>query len=119
RRLGHVSAYLSGYFEQAGDDPIQAIENGQRALTIASAIGDFSLQIQANHFLGSAHYKLGDYNRAINHFTRNVDSLVGDQIYERFGLAFVASVGSRYQLVQLLSDRAEPVNGMRHSRSRN
>jgi tetratricopeptide (TPR) repeat protein len=107
RRLGQISAYLSGYFGQAGDDPIQAIENGQRALTIASAIGDFSLQIQANHFLGSAHHKLGDYDRAINHFTRNVDSLVGDQIYERFGLAFVASVGSRYQLVQLFSDRGE------------
>ena len=34
-------------------------------------------------------------------------SLVGDQIYERFGLAFLASVGSRYQLVLLLSDRGE------------
>jgi class 3 adenylate cyclase/tetratricopeptide (TPR) repeat protein len=109
RRLGQVSAYLSGYFGQAGDDPIQvqAIENGQRALTIASAIGDFSLQIQANHFLGAAHHKLGDYNRAIDHFTRNVDSLIGDQIYERFGLSFFASVGSRYQLVLLFSDLGE------------
>ena len=26
RRLGQISAYLSGYFMQAGDDPIQAIE---------------------------------------------------------------------------------------------
>ena len=36
-RLGQVSAYLSGYFIQAGDEPIQAIENGQRALAIAGA----------------------------------------------------------------------------------
>jgi class 3 adenylate cyclase/tetratricopeptide (TPR) repeat protein len=114
RRLGQVSAYLSSYFDQSGDDPIQAIENGQRALTIASAIGDFSLQIQANHFLGSAHHKLGDYDRAINHFTRNVDSLVGDQIYERFGLSFFASVGSRNQLVQLLSDRGEFTEAVIH-----
>jgi len=107
RRLGQISAYLSGYFVQAGDDPVQAIEKGQRALTIGLAIGEFSLQIQANHFLGSAHYRLGEYNRAINHFTRNVDSLVGEQIYERFGLVFLASVGSRYQLVLLHSDRGE------------
>ena len=107
QRLGQISAYLSGYFIQAGDDPIQAIENGQRALAIASATGDFGLQIQANHFLGAAHRMIGDYDRAINHFRRNVESLVGDQIYERFGLVFLASVGSRYQLVLLLSDRGE------------
>ena len=35
-------------------------------------------------------------------FRRNVKSLVGDQIYERFGLAFLPSVGTRYQLVLLL-----------------
>ena len=107
RRLGQVSAYLSGYFEQAGDDPLQGIQTGQRALTIASAIGDFSLKIQANHFLGAAYHRRGDYVRAAEHFKENVDSLVGDQIYQRFGLVFLASVGSRYQLVLLLSDRGE------------
>ena len=107
QRFGQISAYMSGYFIQAGDDPIQAIENGQRALAIAGATGDFGLQIQANHFLGAAHRMIGDYDRAINHFRRNIESLVGDQIYKRFGLVFLASVGSRYQLVLLLSDRGE------------
>ena len=107
RRLGQVSAYLSGYFIQAGDDPIQAIENGQRALSISSAIGDFSLQVQANHFLGTAYYTADDHDRAFNHFIRNVESLVGDQIYDRFGLAVLPSVGSRYQLVFLLAQRGE------------
>ena len=106
-RLGQVSAYLSGYFVQAGDDALQAIETGQRALAIASAIDDFSLRIQANHFLGSAYYRRGEYDQAIEHFRGNVDALVGDQIYERFGLVFLASVGSRYQLVLLFSDRGE------------
>ena len=55
----------------------------------------------------SAYFKRGDYDRAISHFRGNVDSLVGDQIYERFGLVFLASVGSRYQLVLLHSDRGE------------
>jgi len=98
---------MSGYFIQEGNDPIRAIEQGQRALEIASAIGDFSLQIQANHFLGGANRLVGDFDRAIYHFKKNVDSLVGDQIYDRFGLAFLASVGSRSQLVLLLSDRGE------------
>jgi class 3 adenylate cyclase/tetratricopeptide (TPR) repeat protein len=113
-RLGQVSAYLSGYFIQAGDDPIQAIEKGERALGIASSIGDFGLQVQANHFLGSAHNMIGDYDRAISHFRRNVESLVGDQIYERFGLVFLASVGSRYQLVLLLSDLGEFIEATIH-----
>jgi class 3 adenylate cyclase/tetratricopeptide (TPR) repeat protein len=107
RRLGQVSAYLSGYFFQAGNDPIRAIEQGQRALGIASAIGDFSLQIQANHFLGGANRLVGDFDRAIYHFKKNVDALVDDQIYDRFGLAFLASVGSRHQLALLLAERGE------------
>jgi class 3 adenylate cyclase/tetratricopeptide (TPR) repeat protein len=106
-RLGQISAYLAGYFVQAGDDPIQAMEKGERAFAIASAIGNFSLQIQANHFLGAAHRSIGDFDRAIYHFKKNVDALVGDQIYERFGLAFVASVGSLSHLTWGLSEVGE------------
>jgi class 3 adenylate cyclase len=106
-RLGQVSAYLSGYFVQAGDDPTQAIEKAELAFMIASSIGDFNLQIQANHFLGTSHRMIGDYDRAIYHFKKNVDSLVGDQIYDRFGLAFLASVGSHFQFAEILSDRGE------------
>jgi tetratricopeptide (TPR) repeat protein len=107
RRLGQISAYLAGYFVQAGDDPIQAIEKGERALAIASAIGNFSLQVQANHFLGSAHRSIGDFDLAIYHFKKNVDALGGDKIYERFGLAFVASAGSLCQLTWGLAEVGE------------
>ena len=107
RRLGQISAYLSGYFVQAGEDPTQAIEKAELAFTIASSIGDFNLQVQANHFLGTSHRTIGDYDRAIYHFKKNIDSLVGDQIYDRFGLAFIASVGSHFQLVEILSERGE------------
>jgi tetratricopeptide (TPR) repeat protein len=106
-RLGQISAYLSGYFVQAGADPIQAIQNGERALSISAAIGDFRLQVQANHFLGTVYHTVDEYDRAVNHFTHNVESLVGDQIYEFFGLAFLPSVGCRYQLVFLLAERGE------------
>jgi tetratricopeptide (TPR) repeat protein len=107
RRLGQISAYLSGYFVQAGDDSTQAIENGKRALAIASAIDDFGLQVQANHFLASSYHAVEDYDRAFSHFRKNIESLSGDQIYDRFGLAFLPSVGARYQLVLLLAERGE------------
>jgi tetratricopeptide (TPR) repeat protein len=107
QRLGQVSAYLSGYFIQAGNDPTRAIEKAQRALEISSSSGNFALQVQANHFLASAYHYLGDYDRALKQFRRNLNTLVGDLIYERFGLAFLPSVGTRYQLVLLLSDRGD------------
>ena len=107
RRLGQISAYLSGYFVQMGEDPTQAIEKAELAFMIASSIGDFNLQVQANHFLGTSHRTIGDYDRAIYHFKKNIDSLVGDQIYDRFGLAFIASVGSHFQLVEILAERGE------------
>ncbi len=107
RRLGQISAYLSGYFVQAGNDPIQAIQKGERAFAIASAIGDFGLQVQANHFLASSYHGVDDYDRAFNHFRKNVESLSGNQLYDRFGLAFLPSVGARYQLVLLLAERGE------------
>ena len=95
RRLGQVSAYLSGYFVQAKGVKIQfrRIDNGQRALSISSTLGDFSLQVQANHFLGSAYMQPRLLIGRLTISARNVESLVGDQIYDRFGLAFLASVG--------------------------
>jgi tetratricopeptide (TPR) repeat protein len=114
RRLGQTSAYLSGYFTQAGDDPTQAIEKGQRALEISFSTGDFGLQIQANHFLATAYHTVGDYDRALKYFRRNVESLAGDQLYQRFGLAFFPSVGARYQLVILLAERGEFIEAAGH-----
>jgi tetratricopeptide (TPR) repeat protein len=107
RRLAQILCYMSGYFIQAENDSARAIEASRQALAIATNIGDFTLQIQVNHYIGSANFNLGNYNEAKSFLIRNVDSLVGDQIYERFGLAFLASVGALYQLALLLSERGE------------
>ena len=45
-RLGWVSAYLTPYFSNLGDQA-HAMETGQRALTIAHASGDFALEMMA------------------------------------------------------------------------
>ena len=107
RRLAQILCYMSGYFIQAENDPARAVEVSQRAFMIVNTIDDFALQIQVNHYFGSANFGLGNYNEAMSFLTKNVESLVGDQIYKRFGLAFLASVGALYQLALLLSERGQ------------
>jgi class 3 adenylate cyclase/tetratricopeptide (TPR) repeat protein len=104
RRLGWISVYMSNYFWWMGDQE-QAIESGQRALTINESLGDFTLQVQTNFRLGQSFFALGDYCQAIAFLTRNVELLEGDLIYERFGLAGLASVLSRYSLACTLAEQ--------------
>src|SRR5262249_34459067 len=86
RRLGQVGNFMTTAFHVLGDLN-RALTSGQRALSIAEALGDFFLQVRANFVLGAVHYSLGDYRRAINYLERKVESLVRELLYERFGLA--------------------------------
>jgi tetratricopeptide (TPR) repeat protein len=76
RRLGWVSAYLSPYFSNTGDQD-QAIETGQRALAIATASGDFALEMMATFFLGLPSLALGHYEQQVQFHRRNVEALQG------------------------------------------
>jgi len=104
RRLGWISVYMSNYSWWMGDQE-HAIESGQRALAINESLGDFTLQVQTNFRLGQAFFALGDYRQAIRFLTRNVDLLTGDLLHERFGLAGLASVLSRYSLACALAEQ--------------
>ncbi len=110
RRLGWISAYMATYFAMSGD-PDRAAESGQRALAIAKALGEFPLEIAANFRLGLA-YLTCDYRRASEFFRRNVESLQGELIRERFGEAGPASVLSRMWLVVLLAEQGEFAEGI-------
>jgi class 3 adenylate cyclase/tetratricopeptide (TPR) repeat protein len=101
RRLGRAFAYLAEYYRMTGDS-IHAVESGERAL--ATSLGDFPLQVMANIFLGTAYHALGDYRRAADCFRRNVASLTGELIHERFGMTGLPSVMSRTWLVWCLAD---------------
>jgi predicted ATPase/class 3 adenylate cyclase len=95
QRLGWVSVYMAPYFLRATDSPDQAAEFGRRALAIAATVGDFGLQVVANFYTGLAYcFALGDYRQAIELFRRNVESLKGDLIHERFGQPYLLSVAS-------------------------
>jgi class 3 adenylate cyclase/tetratricopeptide (TPR) repeat protein len=97
-RLGWVFAYMTSAFWWRGDHH-QAIEMGQRALSIAAEVGDISLHFATHLFLGLVSYALGDYRRAIEFLTPVVEALQGDLIHERFGQPAVPSVLARTWLV--------------------
>src|SRR4030095_5339142 len=56
-RLGRVSSYMCHYFREMGDHD-GAVEAGQHVLTIAETLGDFALQVMAQHYLGVAYHVL-------------------------------------------------------------
>jgi tetratricopeptide (TPR) repeat protein len=73
----------------------RAIDSGRRALASATVLGDFTLQLETDCYLGQAFYLLGSYHQAMEHLGRGVASLEGGVRHERFGLPSLPSVFSR------------------------
>jgi tetratricopeptide (TPR) repeat protein len=104
-RLGRVSAFLTHSLFNLGAD--RAVESGQRALAIGSALGEVGLQVSARYYLGMAYHQLADYERAIESFSTNVHVLEGQLSGERFGMPSRPSVISRARLIISLADVGE------------
>jgi tetratricopeptide (TPR) repeat protein len=102
-RLGWVAVYLLAHFAQACD-PDRALAAGRRALAIATALGDMSLTVGAQHYLGGVYRSLGDYRRAVVCYQTNVACLRGALRQELLGLPGLASVFSRSHLVVSLAE---------------
>jgi DNA-binding NtrC family response regulator/tetratricopeptide (TPR) repeat protein len=111
RRMGRVAAYLTDYFRLTGVHEA-ARESGRRALALADALGDFPLQVAANTYLGQVHFELGRYREGTEFLRRNVERLVGDLTFERFGLPFLSSVHSRVWLVLCLTELGDFTEGI-------
>jgi class 3 adenylate cyclase/tetratricopeptide (TPR) repeat protein len=103
QRLGRVFIYMVEYFRQLNNLD-QAVESGQRALALATTLGDVDLQVMANFCVGSLSYDLGDYRRAVDCLGWNVVSLEGDRRRERFGMTGLPSVLSRAYLSWALAE---------------
>ena len=92
RRLGHLAGYLSVCLRHQGHVD-EALASAQRALAIATALGDVGLQVAANSFLGELYlWVLNDYRQAAEAYRRNVELLHGALLRERFGTTNVQSV---------------------------
>jgi class 3 adenylate cyclase/tetratricopeptide (TPR) repeat protein len=111
RRLGRTYVYVTSYFREVGDYK-GAIEYGQRALAIATSLGDLALQVPANHFLGQVWVDRGDYRQGSAFFRRNLESLVGELRHERLGLPYIPSVHTRTWLMRCLAELGEFAEGI-------
>jgi tetratricopeptide (TPR) repeat protein len=93
-RLGRVYAEMSTTCWVAGDFD-RAIDYGQRALALAATLGHVGLQARVHLILGRTYYDAGDYARAVESLERNVATLQGELLSERFGSNNSVAVDSR------------------------
>ena len=84
RRLGQVSVSLSLHFYLMGAYD-RAIVTAQRALALAAASGDVTLQLLANLHLGIAYQTQGDYRRSIDCLAQTMTALDSVEPHERAG----------------------------------
>ena len=107
-RLGRVSAYLTTYFYATGDQE-RAAASGQRALAIATALGNVPLQVELNFRLGQVNHQIGEYRVAMNFLSRNVENveLLQSEFTHKLGLPYSPSVFSRAYLISCLAERGE------------
>jgi class 3 adenylate cyclase/tetratricopeptide (TPR) repeat protein len=91
RRLAAAQAYLtSAYWNEGQWD--RAFASGERALAVAEAIGDITIQVQTSYRLGQTYYSLGSYRAAVGMLSRAVECLGPMTEGERFGLLGSAEV---------------------------
>jgi tetratricopeptide (TPR) repeat protein len=111
RRLGHVLSNMTQYFCITGNLP-RGIETGHRAIIIARAHDDLPLRITTMFHLGLGYYGLGDYIRASTLFSEHLETLSGDLVRERFGMAGFPSVFCRAYLALCRADMGAFVDAL-------
>ena len=105
-RLARVSVATSHHFLVTGDAE-EAHRFGKRAFEISETVGDRSLQVVANLYLGAACLALGEFHSAEEHFERTLRLVEGDLVRERFGLHGLPSAIVRSYLAWGLAERGD------------
>jgi tetratricopeptide (TPR) repeat protein len=111
RRLGQVLASMIGCWWLMGA-PDHAVEYGERARSIAAALGDVELQMRSTLSLGQAYVTMGHYRRAADFLRTTLESPQGDLRYQRYGGAVIPAVNSRAWLAWSLAELGEFEAGM-------
>ena len=106
RRLGSALAYQAGLQSFLGE-PARAIEAGERACTIAEAVGDLGLRVVANYYLGQALWWSGDPRRAAEPLRAVIALVKSAPLGERFGLTGLPPVVARWHLAAVLAELGE------------
>ena len=77
-----------------------------------TTLGHVGLQARAHLNLGRAYYDTGDYPRAVESLGRNVATLQGDLLYERFGSNGIVAATSRAWLSYCHAERGAFTEGL-------
>src|SRR5262249_25207570 len=93
-RLARVLAYTGRCFWWMGL-PSRSVQAGERALAMAIAISDVTLEVVANYHLGLACFLAGDFARTIKVYRRIEVILNGPLQNERFGMPAMPLVIAR------------------------
>ncbi len=110
-RLGRVYADMSDMCWLV-DELAPALDYGQRALALAVTLGHVGLQARVQMVLGRVYYDVGDYARAIESLERNVATLQGELLSERFGTNGSVAVASRAHLSLCHAERGAFTEGL-------
>jgi len=110
-RLGWVSCYLIHYYGASGD-PESAVQHGNRAISIAEALGDFPLLVASRLFAAAAHAGLGDYAGARRAAVKNIDAIPRELEREHFRIAGPVAGWTRNTLVLCLADQGDFAEGL-------
>jgi class 3 adenylate cyclase/tetratricopeptide (TPR) repeat protein len=105
RRLGWVSAYMSGHHVHTGGHVTEVRTFAQTVEAIAERLGDVPLQIAGQYYLAAAAHLSGDH-RGTEHLCRIlIQSLGGQGTRERFSFVTSPAVWSRARLARALAER--------------
>jgi class 3 adenylate cyclase/tetratricopeptide (TPR) repeat protein len=116
RRLGWVSAYMSGHHLHSGGHVREVRAFAHTVEAIAERLDDAALQIAARYYVAHASHLAGDSRRAEDVCRRLMRSLRDQPTRERFGLAVFPAVMSRGHLARILAERGVFDEGDSHGR---
>jgi len=72
-RLGRILADICARLRNVAGEHRQAIEVGERAMTIAADTGDRELEFEARYRTGQAYFAIGDFGKALELLSRCVE----------------------------------------------
>src|SRR5499425_2524801 len=72
-RLGRILADICARLRNVAGEHLQAIEVGERAMTIAADTGDRELEFEARYRTGQAYFAIGDFRKALELLSRCVE----------------------------------------------
>ena len=105
RRLGWVSAYMSGHHVHTSGQIAEVRRLAQTVQTIAERLDDVPLRIAAQFYLTATSFASGDYRDTERSCRELMQSLSGQLTRERFGLVTSPAVWSRAHLARALAER--------------